>query len=250
MLLRRISKHVKDQNWFAVALDFFIVVAGILIAFQITNWSEERQERTLERHYLERLVEDMDKSIAETNFGLSFVTNNQKNAWVVHQSLSSCNIAMDEQDQFADGLYQVGRFLPVFYELGTINEMQSAGKFSAIRDPIIRTHLNNLAGEAKEYSELLQPISARLSLQLARMDRHLIINIEHFKPNSGSVTMDQVKIDLKSMCEDNHVLPALSAQRSINQYYIDRYNIALASLTKTRTAIRAELGLEEEEAAP
>lgn len=62
--------------------------------------------------------------------------------------------------------------------------------------------------------------------------------------------MDQVKIDLKSMCEDNHVLPALSAQRSINQYYIDRYNIALASLTKTRTAIRAELGLEEEEAAP
>ena len=40
MLLRRITKHVKDQNWFAVALDFFIVVAGILIAFQITNWNE------------------------------------------------------------------------------------------------------------------------------------------------------------------------------------------------------------------
>lgn len=43
MLLGSISKHVKDQNWFAVALDFVIVVAGILIAFQITNWSEERQ---------------------------------------------------------------------------------------------------------------------------------------------------------------------------------------------------------------
>lgn len=42
MLLRRITKHVKDQNWFAVALDFFIVVVGILIAFQITNWNEAR----------------------------------------------------------------------------------------------------------------------------------------------------------------------------------------------------------------
>ena len=40
MLLRSISKYVRDQNWFAVALDFFIVVAGILIAFQITNWNE------------------------------------------------------------------------------------------------------------------------------------------------------------------------------------------------------------------
>ena len=45
MILRRITKHVKDQNWFAVGLDFFIVLAGILIAFQITNWSESQSER-------------------------------------------------------------------------------------------------------------------------------------------------------------------------------------------------------------
>lgn len=55
MLLRSITKHVKDQNWFAVALDFFIVVVGILIAFQITNWNEERAERTLEAEYTQRL---------------------------------------------------------------------------------------------------------------------------------------------------------------------------------------------------
>ncbi|MEM5518717.1 hypothetical protein WNY37_17295 [Henriciella sp. AS95] len=45
MLLRRLSKNVKDQNWFAVVLDFLIVVAGILIAFQITSWNEQRQAR-------------------------------------------------------------------------------------------------------------------------------------------------------------------------------------------------------------
>lgn len=44
MILRRITQHVKDQNWFAVLLDFVIVVVGILIAFQITNWSETRQQ--------------------------------------------------------------------------------------------------------------------------------------------------------------------------------------------------------------
>ncbi|MFT4789813.1 MAG: hypothetical protein ACI9J5_002130 [Paraglaciecola sp.] len=45
MLLRRLSQHVKDQNWFAVVLDFFIVVIGILIAFQITNWTAEQGRR-------------------------------------------------------------------------------------------------------------------------------------------------------------------------------------------------------------
>ena len=49
MLLRSIKKHVKDQNWFAVFLDFFIVVAGILIAFQITNWNEARSEAKVMR---------------------------------------------------------------------------------------------------------------------------------------------------------------------------------------------------------
>ena len=43
MILRRVIEHVKAQNWTAVALDFVIVVVGILIAFQITNWNEARR---------------------------------------------------------------------------------------------------------------------------------------------------------------------------------------------------------------
>ena len=58
MILRRITKHVKDQNWFAVGLDFFIVVLGILIAFQITEWNERRTEAAMERVLLEGLRED------------------------------------------------------------------------------------------------------------------------------------------------------------------------------------------------
>ncbi len=38
MILRRLSKHVKDQNWFAVALDFVIVV-GVLIGLQVNSWN-------------------------------------------------------------------------------------------------------------------------------------------------------------------------------------------------------------------
>ena len=63
MLLRRITKHVKDQNWFAVALDFVIVVLGILIAFQITNWNEGRGDEKLRVHYLERLQSDLTETI-------------------------------------------------------------------------------------------------------------------------------------------------------------------------------------------
>lgn len=58
MLLGSISKHVKDQNWFAVGVDFFIVVVGILIAFQIANWSEQQQANKREQTVLIQLEEE------------------------------------------------------------------------------------------------------------------------------------------------------------------------------------------------
>ncbi|PHQ59264.1 MAG: hypothetical protein COC03_06290 [Robiginitomaculum sp.] len=45
MLLRSITKHINDQNWFAVAIDFFIVVGGVFIGLQVSNWSNAQQDR-------------------------------------------------------------------------------------------------------------------------------------------------------------------------------------------------------------
>lgn len=59
MLLRSISKHVKVQNWFAVVLDFLIVVAGILIAFPITEWNEANASAAGLISSLERLDREL-----------------------------------------------------------------------------------------------------------------------------------------------------------------------------------------------
>lgn len=46
MILRRITQHVKAQNWFAVGLDFVIVVTGIWVALMAGQWADERQQRS------------------------------------------------------------------------------------------------------------------------------------------------------------------------------------------------------------
>ena len=71
MLLRSLTKHVKDQNWFAVVLDFFIVVAGILIAFQITNWSDARGDRIHTGNILVRLEQDFQQKLDRTDRSLT-----------------------------------------------------------------------------------------------------------------------------------------------------------------------------------
>jgi len=48
MLLRRMTHHLKSQNWFAVGLDFLIVVVGVFIGLQVGNWNDAARERAKE----------------------------------------------------------------------------------------------------------------------------------------------------------------------------------------------------------
>lgn len=58
MLLRRITKHVKAQNWFAVGLDFVIVVLGVFVGLQVQDWNDSRKERVEESVLMARLFEE------------------------------------------------------------------------------------------------------------------------------------------------------------------------------------------------
>ena len=60
MLLRRITEHLKAQNWTAVGIDFVIVVVGVFIGIQVANWNDARQEKAREAHYVERLDAELE----------------------------------------------------------------------------------------------------------------------------------------------------------------------------------------------
>ena len=65
MILSRITHALRTQNWFAVALEFVIVIAGVVIGFQIQAWNAARGERETERLILCRLVNDFEGITAD-----------------------------------------------------------------------------------------------------------------------------------------------------------------------------------------
>ena len=64
MLLRRVIAHFRRQEWTAIALDFFIVVTGVFIGIQVSNWNAARADEARARAYLERIVADLDADLA------------------------------------------------------------------------------------------------------------------------------------------------------------------------------------------
>lgn len=60
MLLRRVIEHVKAQNWTAVALDFVIVVVGVFIGIQVSNWNAARANQGIVAAHLSEIAEDLE----------------------------------------------------------------------------------------------------------------------------------------------------------------------------------------------
>jgi len=141
MLLRSITKHVKDQNWFAVALDFFIVVVGILIAFQITNWNEAREDRNLERQYLTRLQAELTVSVDENK---DYLNTWRERVSALTEVASYFN---GESDGKALGKTHCDAIVRSSLHSGeialpaTINELQSTGRLTLISDDAIRNQI-------------------------------------------------------------------------------------------------------------
>jgi hypothetical protein len=60
MILRRFNAHFRNQEWAAVAIDFVIVVLGVFIGIQVSNWNEDRVLRERERTHMEQLLIDLE----------------------------------------------------------------------------------------------------------------------------------------------------------------------------------------------
>lgn len=61
MILRRVISHVRNQEWTAIGIDFLIVVLGVFVGIQVSNWNEARVDERLGQDYTERLLVDLRK---------------------------------------------------------------------------------------------------------------------------------------------------------------------------------------------
>lgn len=72
MILRSVTKHVKDQNWFAVWIDFGIVVVGVFIGIQVANWNEMQVERDQTQRTLSAVLTDLETLRDELSVNRAF----------------------------------------------------------------------------------------------------------------------------------------------------------------------------------
>ena len=103
MLLRRVIGHVEEQNWAAVALDFFIVVSGVFIGMQLGNWNESRQTQSAFVEAKTRLVAESRANMETTERFLIDVDRRMELARGALTVLRNCASDETAHKQLLDG---------------------------------------------------------------------------------------------------------------------------------------------------
>ena len=144
MRFRSITKHVKEQNWFAVVLDFVVVVVGILIALQISNWNELRQARIAESTLLVSLEGDFKtlKDTLENRFARAkrLIADTSELIELVRSNQKPSNIPNTKQALLSASLFSA----PVARPTSFIDGLQS-GRISRLQSGNLRRALNAYA---------------------------------------------------------------------------------------------------------
>ncbi|MGB0133432.1 hypothetical protein, partial [Dokdonella sp.] len=61
MIFRRFLQRFRQQQWGAIAIELVIVIFGVFIGMQVSNWNEERETAQKAVVFTARLTDDLRK---------------------------------------------------------------------------------------------------------------------------------------------------------------------------------------------
>ena len=214
MILRRLTKHVKDQNWFAVALDFLIVILGVFIGLQVNNWNADREARNGERRYLERLREDVAGSIEQNEWRLSFMERQDRYSALALERMETCTMPPEDRHSFANALYHVGKSLPPVLIRGVIDELYATGNFQTIQNEDLRDAVTG-AGYAIDASDLIFSTTLmRGTPHVTYVESQLEYRVSGARSGAEDIVWGDISFDLEALCGDQRFRSALSFSRA------------------------------------
>ena len=161
MILRRFTKHVTDQNWFAVGLDVIVVVVGIFLGMQVTEWNEERKDRGDEIEYLQRIKVDIKIDLESYQYGHGLTIERIEQIQLIQKIITNPELSSDSPGKFISSIERStwASSLPV--EAKAWVELVSSGLTLLIDDVDIRNGLFEYYSSINRWDAILDDFKGR-----------------------------------------------------------------------------------------
>jgi ABC-type multidrug transport system fused ATPase/permease subunit len=140
MITSRIIEHAKQQHWTTVFLEFLMVVLGVFLGIQVSNWNEARADKHLGMQYVERLTRDVRKDLAGNREVVSYYA-------AVLDSVERADKLLSDPDasprEVVVQAYRASEINRVAQTRATWDQIVSAGHLGLLPDALIDSGLSD-----------------------------------------------------------------------------------------------------------
>ena len=136
MIFRRIKAHIEKENWFAVFIDFLIVVVGVFIGIQVANWNDARINKARAADFTQRLELDINREQENVKSIYDYLKIVRSEALKVHDSLTGREPLSDAA--LLGAIFRATQNMWYTRERSTFDEIIAAGALELIADRKLR----------------------------------------------------------------------------------------------------------------
>lgn len=155
LLLRRITSHIGEQNWFAVGIDFIIVVIGVVIGIQIANWNDVQNDKAGLAASLERLDKEVSHNIDMIEEVLIGVEDGREDLNQGRDALNDCAFSPDAQASLERLLFALVDDVQPNFATVVLDQLASQDRYQDLLSPKFQEDFGRYAGRIKEEHEQL-----------------------------------------------------------------------------------------------
>lgn len=216
MILRSITKHIKDQNWFAVWIDFAIVVVGVFIGIQVANWNELQAERDQAQRTLSAVLTDLSALREELS---ATRAHHVDTAIAIDALLDSLESDIDMEPGRVKEVIRRATVLSVLPNPpAALDDLLVAARLDLLDTVVLRDALRALAKEAEDsagfQTESLKIFNAALG------ELYLYVSLDR-TPGFEGRQYDIRAIDIDAIWADDQ------ARTALTQLYVFHSNLQL-----------------------
>jgi len=243
VLLRRITEHVKAQNWFAVGLDFLIVVAGVFIGLQVQQWALERERLQNENEYLTRLHGEaeqlMETRIRYDGTRVLFSSALIASVNLLHEKSEGAVLTFEQCTSIASSAHLT---VPPA-DLPTVTELLSAGRLDQLNSPPVRTSILNFVQDVAGARDLILALGGS-SRDLGKSYPDYITHHLGPSPYQPNAVWLNPSCRAEAMQSDARFMNELSENAYVYSVYTDRAVLPVSRrLAELHDVLDAELGI-------
>ena len=254
MILRRIREHVGHHNWFAVAIDFIIVVIGVFVGIQASNWNQARVQRQQAREYRAMLQNDLDENLS------NLATRRRYYSWVRSEAMATLadlkRPADSLDDQFLVHAYQATQILPWALKRNTYDEIVSVGAMASLGDPLLRDKISNyyvtsdvtglnisVIPPYREIARRVMPYAAQQAIR-ARCNEKIVPNTHGSNDTilpEGPCALGLDAATVRQAVIQMHDWPGLALDLNRQLVDLDQKLVSVDAITRRATTLKAAL---------